>query len=207
MSHASIAIMESGGRRQYLYPALDGVYGVDAENGKILWTYPWKVTFATIPTPLVIDNERIFLTGGYGAGSEMIRLKSGADGTFEAESVYKLDEKVFGCEQQTPILYQDHIYGVSKNGELACLNLDGEVQWNSGTTRFGLGPYLIVNDVILALEDEDCVLRMAKASPRGYEELAAAKMIEGHEAWAPMALADNRLILRDITQMICVDLR
>ncbi|GAG51327.1 unnamed protein product, partial [marine sediment metagenome] len=43
---------------------------------------------------------------------------------------------------------------------------------------------------------------------KGYVPLAQAKVLEdGHEAWGPLALAGGRLILRDLTRMVCLDLR
>jgi outer membrane protein assembly factor BamB len=47
---------------------------------------------------------------------------------------------------------------------------------------------------------------MAEASPAGYRELARARVLSGHDAWAPMAFADGRLIVRDLTEMVCLDL-
>ena len=46
-----------------------------------------------------------------------------------------------------------------------------------------------------------------EARPDRFEEKARAKVLDGHDAWAPMALAGGRLILRDLTQLVCLDLR
>jgi outer membrane protein assembly factor BamB len=32
-------------------------------------------------------------------------------------------------------------------------------------------------------------------------------ILDGHDAWGPMALAGGLLVLRDSTRMVCVDLR
>ncbi len=205
-THTSITPIEFDGHRQYVYSANRTIFGVDATDGTILWTYPWKSIFANVPSPTFIAPDRIFVTGGYEMGSDMIRLQSDGQGGIEAKQVFHLEEKVFGVEQQTPLYYKDHLFGTTRTGEMSCLDLDGNIVWSSGQVRFGLGPFLIANDMILALEDESCTLRLAEASLTGWEELASAQMIDGHEAWAPMALADSLLILRDVTQLICVDL-
>jgi len=84
--------------------------------------------------------------------------------------------------------------------------LEGKRLWDSGAgARFGLGPFLISGGLILALDDERGTLHLAEAAPSGYKELAKAKLLNGHDAWGPMALAEGRLILRDLTEMICVD--
>jgi outer membrane protein assembly factor BamB len=50
-------------------------------------------------------------------------------------------------------------------------------------------------------------LSMIKASLNGFEPLAQARVLKGHDAWAPMALVDGKLLLRDSKQMICLDVR
>ena len=45
----------------------------------------------------------------------------------------------------------------------------------------------------------------ARASLTGYEPLAEAQVLHGHDAWGPMALVDGKLILRDSLKMICLD--
>jgi outer membrane protein assembly factor BamB len=55
--------------------------------------------------------------------------------------------------------------------------------------------------------DDDGTLSLIKASTTGYERLARARVLQGREAWAPMALVDGRLILRDFEEMVCLDVR
>ena len=46
---------------------------------------------------------------------------------------------------------------------------------------------------------------MAEATPETYTPLGKTRAVEGHDAWAPMAMVAGRLILRDVTQMVCLD--
>jgi outer membrane protein assembly factor BamB len=205
MTHSSVAPMSLEGRRVYVYSASGGVVGVSGETGEVLWeTDAWTVKTATVATPVPVDDERLFLSGGYGGGSMMLGLKA-ADGKPKPEPLFRLRENVFGAAQQTPILYENLIYGVRPNGELACLDLDGKVIWTSGAAhRFGLGPFLIADGVILVL-DESGKLTLAEASSSEFKPLAQAQVLHGHDAWGPMALAGGRLILRDLTRMVCLD--
>jgi outer membrane protein assembly factor BamB len=201
--------MELNGIRQYVYSARFGVASVAADSGAVLWTYPdWRIKIAAIASPLPIEGDRIFFSGGYGAGSAMAQVTS-AEGVFTLEEIYRLKPRDFGAEQQTPIYYKGHIYGVIPSGELACLSTDGKVLWaHKPPTKkgFGLGPYLIADGLILVLNDQAGTLHLAEASPDGYNELGKAKVLDGHDAWGPMALAGGRLVLRDLTEMICVDI-
>jgi outer membrane protein assembly factor BamB len=206
MTHSSVLPMEFAGRRMFVYCASGGVVGVSADDGSLLWeTDQWKISIATIATPVPVGNGKIFLAGGYNAGSLMLQLKE-VDGRIVAEPLFRLKPTEFGATQQTPIFYQDHIYGVRPDGQLACLDLNGKVLWSSGSgAKFGLGPFLIANGLIIVLND-DGLLTLAEAAPSGYHCLTQAKVLQGHDAWAPMALAGGRLLARDLTRMVCLDI-
>lgn len=209
MTHSSIRPITFAGKRQYVYCSGQGVVSVDAESGKVLWTWPaWKIGIANIPTPVWLGDGRIFFTGGYNKGSLMLELQE-QDGVIVPRESFQLPARTFGSDQQTPIFYAGHLYGVGASpDELVCLSPDGQILWTSGgDRRFGLGPYLVVQGHLLVLDDQSCTLHLAKASPLGYNEVSRAKMLDGHDAWAPMAWAEGRLLLRDLTQLICLDLR
>ena len=205
MTHASIIPMEHAGRRLYVYPASSGVVGVAADDGTLLWdTSDWKISIATIASALVIGDGRIFLAGGYNAGSVMLQVHV-EEGAWRAETLFRLPPEVFGATQQTPILYDGYIYGVRPNGELVCLSAEGKAVWASGAgQRFGLGPFMIAGGLIYAMNDSG-VLTLAEASPSGYRQLAQSQVLEGHDSWGPLALAGGRLIARDMTRMVCLD--
>ena len=204
MTHSSIVPMTFAGQRMYLYCASDGVVGVSAKDGKELWeTGDWKVSTATIPVPLPIGDGRIFITGGYNAGSIMLQV-SGTGRQFAVKTLYRLPASTFSSAQQSPILYKGNIYGVIQDGSLVCLDLTGKQVWTSGGQHFGLGPYLIAGGMIYLLNDTG-TLTLADASPAGYKPLAQAKILDGPDAWGPMALVGGRLIARDLTHMVCVE--
>jgi len=207
MTHVSITPMEIAGRKTYVYCGNRGVAGVAADDGTLLWdTTEWKISLATVASPVPVSNNRLFFAGGYEAGSMMLAV-SEQGGKWQSKPVFRLDADTFGATQQTPILYADHIYGVRPNGELVCLDLQGKVCWASGMNhRFGLGPFVVADAKIFVMND-DGELTMAQANPAGFKLLGQAKVLTGHDAWGPMAMAGGRLIVRDLTRMVCLDLR
>jgi len=140
-------------------------------------------------------------TGGYNTGCSMIRLK-GEPGTMEIEELWRQKPQIFGSEQHTPILHNGLLYSVippntRHAGELACIDPDGKRLWTSGTQlRFGLGPYTLVGGRLLVLDD------MGGET----EHLAEWHVLDGHDAWAPIAVGGGRIILRDLTQLVCLDI-
>ena len=207
MSHSSIVPMDLAGRRTYVYCGNGGVAGISADDGSIMWqTTDWRINIATVPTPVIVGSNRIFLTGGYNAGSMMLELKNDG-GTITPRTVFRLTPNVFGCEQQTPIFYQGNIYGVIAGGQLACLSPDGKQLWSSGQQRkFGLGPFMIAGGMIYVMNDTG-QLTIVEASPAGCKQLAQAQVLQGHDSWGPMAIAGGRLIVCDLTKMVCLDVR
>jgi outer membrane protein assembly factor BamB len=204
MTHASITPTTIGGKKVFLWPASDGVVGI-SPDGKLLWeSTDWKVSTATVPCAIPIGDGRVFLCGGYNSGAIMFKLTPQGGG-FTSEVLYRLKATVFGSEQQTPILYQGNIYGVITGGQLVCLGLDGRQLWTSGATRkYGLGPYIIAGGLMYLIDDQGN-MTLAQVSPQGFKPLATAKVLAGPDAWGPIALAGTRLICRDLTSMVCLD--
>jgi len=206
MTHSSIMPTEFAGRRMYIYCASGGVVGVSADDGSILWeTTEWKIRIANVPTPIVVGEGLIFLSGGYNTGSMMLRLNQ-QGGSIGVQEVFRLEPEVFGSPQHTPIFYNGHIYGVRPDGQLTCLNLDGTVLWTStSVNKFGLGPYTIANGLIYVMNDSG-LLTLAEGTPSGYVQLAQSQVLEGPESWGAMAIASGRLIVRDLKRMVCLDI-
>ncbi|MGA2618028.1 MAG: PQQ-binding-like beta-propeller repeat protein [Thermoguttaceae bacterium] len=206
MTHVSVVPAELAGRRMYVYCGKGGVAGIAADTGELLWdTTEWQIGTATCPSPVVVGPGRIFFSGGYNVGSLMLQLQQEA-GRIVPETLFRLTAKQFGSEQQTPIFWRGNLYGVrQKDQQLVCLDLEGRELWNSGREKFGSAPYLIADGLIYVLDDNG-VLTMAEAAAAGYHRLARAEVLDGGvTSWGPMALAGGRLIVRDLTRMICLD--
>lgn len=205
MTHSSIMPMDFGGQRQYVYCANKGVVGVSAADGAQLWqTTAWKISIATVPSPCILPDGKIFLTGGYNAGSMIVQLSEDA-GRVAVKTQAKLGAETFGATQHTPILHDGHLYGTRADGKFTCLSTDGKVLWTSASgDNLGLGSFLLADGLIFALNDSG-QLRLLEATPTRHTELARAQVLpNARESWGPMALAGNRLLVRDLTKMVCL---
>jgi outer membrane protein assembly factor BamB len=219
MSHSSIMPFAFGGRKMYVYSAVGGLTGIAAEGpdtGKILWeTGAWNKTVVA-PSPVCMPDGKIFITAGYGAGSMVFQLKQNGEG-FSVSQVaeYKPSEGL-ASEQQTPLFWNGHLFGIqpkdggSLRNQLICVDPSDtrKIVWSSGSEkRFGLGPYFMADKKIFLLNEEG-TLYILKPSLSGYIESDTAKVItDGQDAWAPLALADGYLVLRDSKKMVCINMR
>ena len=209
MSHCSVMPAVLGGVRQYVWGTLAGPLGVAASDGRLLWQFARKFNVAVGPSPLAVSDELVFMTASFDAGSVMVRVRKGGDG-FKAECVFDFKNNEWNSEVHTPIVYQGHMFAVGKKkrGLFTCLSFDGQEVWTSaGKATFGLGSFLLADGMFFGLDGDTGKLRLIEASTSGYHELASAQVLAGPEAWAPMAMYDGKLVLRDLTQMICLNVR
>ncbi len=218
MSHSSIVPFTFGGRKMYVYSAIGGMLGVAADGpdaGSVLWeTNTWNHSVVA-PSPVCLPDGKIFMTAGYGAGSMVLQL-SESGGKFSIAPIDEYSPKDgLACEQQTPIYWNGFLFGIlPKDGgalrnQLVCVNPADtkKVVWSSGKeTRFGLGPFFMADNKLFILND-DGTLTIARPSTKEYIQLDQVKVIEdAHDAWAPFALADGYLLMRDSKTMVCIDL-
>jgi outer membrane protein assembly factor BamB len=218
MSHSSVMPYTYGGRKMYVYSAVGGMVGVAADGnnaGEILWsTANWNHSVVA-PSPVCMDDGKIFMTAGYGAGSMMLQLSEN-NGEFTIETLYEYAPREgLACEQQTPVLWNGHLFGIlPKDGgalrnQFVCVHPSDtrEIVWSSGKeVRFGLGPYFIADNKFFILND-DGTLFIARPDTENYIQVDQYKVIEnGHDAWAPFAIANGYLIMRDADTMVCLNL-
>ena len=216
MSHSSVIPMTLGGESTFVYIGIGGVCGVSAETGRIgqlLWsTSRWQPSVVA-PSPMQISSNQVFLVAGYGAGGALLQVdKQGSTWHASIKESYKANEGMSG-EQQTPINYQGTLITIlPKDGggmreRLAMYSpadLHSPIWTSASDERFGLGPYIVIGDRLLALK-EDGELYIYQLSTKSMKLLRRQRVMdEGVDAWGPMAFADGMLILRDAKTLKCL---
>jgi len=209
LSHASLMPAKLGGVDQYLFSVLQGTVGVSAADGKLLWHFPFKFNLSVSPSPLAIDSERIYITAAYDSGGAMFRVKSDG-GKFSTEEIFVHPPDEWNSEVQTPIVFDKHMFAVSKKkrGLFSCLDFDGKQVWTSeGHASFGLGSFILADGMFLILEGKTGMLRLLDANTEGYKQLAQTQILSGHDVWGPLALSNGKLVMRDFGKMVCIEMK
>lgn len=211
LSHSSVMPMTLAGVKQYVWCTMKGVVGIDTE-GKLLWLGPtdeagklaWKPETAVAPSAVQLSGDRVFMTSSYNVGSVMFKV-SVADGKWTARSLFTLKPDQFASDCQTPIVLNDRIFAV-QGERFACANADGKVLWASpADTKFGLGPFLAADGLIYVAQGDGGKLHVIDAAAGAWKEVAAASVLTGHDVWAPMALVNGKLLLRDMGKLVCIE--
>lgn len=219
MSHGSIIPMVIHGRKMYVYNAVGGVVGVAADGsdvGRVLWkTKEWSPA-TTAASPLYLGNGEIAVFGSYGAGGGKIRVDF--DGSGYSVTLIETHKAMEGLssDQQTPILTADYVWSVMPENagplkkQLVSYHKSDlrNLVWSSGKDmRFGrgLGPFIVKDDRLILLDD-DANLYIFRLEGATASMLSHYDILDGIEAWGPMAIAGNYLILRDARNLLCLNI-
>jgi outer membrane protein assembly factor BamB len=217
MSHASITPMTFAGKRQYVYCAEWGkIVGISAEKenvGELLWEETCLDKQVISPSPVELEDGHIFMTAGYQAGSALLKITE-AGGKYTCKILWRKEPAdVLSCEQQTPIYFNKHLFALQPDSsgahkqQLSCLDpYTGKIIWESGKEkRFGQYEPILLADGKFFVLGKDAALTLVKADTQKYVELGRCKLLNGHEAWAPIAMVGNLMLLRDSKVLICID--
>jgi hypothetical protein len=84
------------------------------------------------------------------------------------------------------------------------MSMSGEVKWKTGQNpAFVKGGAILADGLILAT-DGSKKLYLIEPDPAGFKPLASAELMDAGNNWSPIALSDGKLLIRDQTQLKCV---
>jgi outer membrane protein assembly factor BamB len=213
-----------GGKRQLIIWHPESVNGLDPESGKVYWSQPFAVKAnLTIPTPR-LAGDLLFLTSFYN-GAMMLKFAGDKpEVVWRSHVQSELPDRTdtLNSIMPTPFLKDGYIYGVCSYGELRCLNVeDGKRLW---MTRKPTGAandrvrwanaFLIAQGERFFLPNEQGDLIIAKLTPKGYEEIDRAHILDpttplspGRKVvWSHPAFANKSMYARNDKEIVCVSL-
>ena len=198
-----------GGNQLVMISASGAVMGMDPKTGSLLWSYRGWQCRIPVPNVTEIGDGRIFITGGYRAGSAMIKVEKESE-AFVVSELYTTDE--FGTHVHPALLYKGYLYGHCSTNEtrdgMVCMDLSGKIMWKTRRSPlFDKGGFILADGLILSIDGNKGFLYLIEPSPDGFKKLASAKLLDTNTCWAPLALSDGKLLIRDQKQMRCVAVR
>jgi outer membrane protein assembly factor BamB len=198
------------------------VVSYSAQDGRLLWSVEHDTGF--IATPIAVGPKRVLLSGDYTGGTMLVEVQKPAQGSkdpFKTKVLF--DNQEYGSIFHVPIVYEGNIYlnstGKDHRDGFVCAGMDGKLRWQTTNSRklpnfvpdlpsFDSGASLLADGLLFIIDGEKGSLHLVEPNPKKYKELARVeKILEGKEMWAPMALSNGKLLIRDQKQMKCLDVK
>lgn len=193
------------------------IAGIDPLTGKILWEYTnWQCEF---PVPGAIDagENKVLVIGGYELGAVMLQLERKADGSYNVKELFRTEE--FGAHTKPAILHKGYFYAQygtnNRRDGLVCMSMDGKIMWKTRRApAFDKGSMILAEGLILATDGAKS-LYLIEPDPSAFKPLATAELFKegagnpsgiggSTQNWAPLALSDGKLLVRDQSRLLCV---
>ena len=207
-AYSSAIVVEFGGVKQYVQMLQNGLIGVAAKTGELLWRYDKTVSRfkANIPSP-VARNGYLY-TAGAGTGGAILKFQV-ADGKVTAEPITfspKLPASIGGS-----VVLDDCFYGTTGQA-LVCTELaTGTLKWEERA----LAPAaLCYADGRFYLHGENGEVALVAATPAGCQEKGRfappnqpKRSADMEKAWAYPVVSNGRLYIRDHNLLWCYDVR
>lgn len=209
-SYSSPIAVEVRGVRQYVQLTNDGVTGVVAEDGRVLWRYPKEYSDVLIPTPLCYQDQ-VYVTG-FPNGCDLIRV-AGSDGAFRASKVYanRNMQNIHGGV----VRVGEHVYGYSEGKGWVCQELKkpGRIVW-AERRALARGSLTYADGRLYCYGETDGTVVLVDASAEGWHEEGRFEIPRKSSRrkprggfWTHPVVADGKLFLRDQELIIWFDVR
>lgn len=204
-AYSSPIVVEAGGIKQYVQMLQNGIVGVDAKTGKLLWRYEKTAKSpANIPTP-VVEGDFVYSASGRGGGG-LVQIKSQGGGLI-ADEVYsgpKLPTSIGGA-----VKIGDYLYGTNTQG-LMCVDFaTGDLKWQergvgAGSVCLADGRLYVhgeAGDVALVEATPDAYRERGRFTPPGQPDRGRGR------AWTYPVVANGKLYIHDFGVLWCYDVR
>ena len=197
---------------------LGKIVGIDPSNGKILWEYDKWQCHISVPSAVDAGDNKVLVVGGYELGAVMIKIEKQPDGSYGTTELIRTEE--FGDQTKPPLLIDGYFYAQygtnNRRDGLTCMRLDGEIMWKTKRDpNFNKGSMILADGLILATDGMKSLF-LIEPDPTGFKPLASSELLVstasddpmarmfGTQNWAPIALADGKLLIRDQRRMMGV---
>lgn len=192
-SYSSPMLAQLAGQRQIVIFNNTSVAGHGIEDGRLLWRQDWPHATPNATQPVILPDDRLLISAGYGAGAMLFEIIADAQGEFRPKQVWtsnRLKSKFATAVYHAP---SATVFGLDE-GILTALNpADGQRRWKRG--RYGHGQIILVGDLLIVSSEKGFVA-MVEATPDEFRELGRFAALDS-KTWNNPALSGNVLLVRN----------
>ena len=211
--YSSAIVAEVGSTRQYIQLTRNGVFGVAAADGKLLWESKLGgCGTAAIPTPIFHDGY-VFVTSGYRDSKDGLIKLSATNGKVTAKDVYS--GRTLVNKHGGVVFLNGVLYGNSEDdGPWVAMDfLTGKKLGWSGR-NLSIGSITYADGRFYLYSEDDGTVVLLEPNPKEWKEAGRFRIPEtttvprrsGH-VWTHPVVANGRLYLRDQDLIFCYDVR
>jgi len=202
-SYSSPTFATLCGMPQIMIVSASRVAAHGVEDGKELWAVPWPkepIDNPNVSQPVSLDEDRVFLSSGYGVGCAVLQLTRGNEGIFSVATVW--ENRHLKTKFTNVVVRNGFVFGLDE-GVLTCVNLaDGRRRWKAG--RYGHGQVLLVGELII-VQAESGEVALVEATPARHSELGRFQALDD-KTWNNPAFSAPYLLVRNDQEAACYEL-
>jgi outer membrane protein assembly factor BamB len=205
-SYASPIAAEILGETLILSVNEDVVTAHRIDTGEIVWEHEWlgnSDSDASASQPIPLPRDQLFLSKGYGIGSQLLQFSRGDDEQLQVEEIWA--RKVMKTKMGNVVIRDGFVYGLD-GGLMQCIDVaDGSNQWKKRRVpAIGHGQIMLVGRHVVVLS-ESGELILVEATPDEYREVTAMRVFPPEQVtWNNMAFSAPYLLLRNAEQAVCL---
>ncbi|MGC3972689.1 MAG: PQQ-like beta-propeller repeat protein [Pirellulales bacterium] len=202
--YASLINVYVAGAPQYVQFTAQGIVGVHAEGGSVLWRYDAPANGTANCSTALVDGHRVFAASGYGTGGGAADISRDGAG-FQARQAFFTKE--MKNHHGGMVLVDGHVYGSDDPGILRCIELaSGETKWQDRTPG---KCSLFYFDGTLITRSERGKVCLVKISPAACEVVSEFEQPDRSDkpSWPHPVVADGVLYLRDQDLLLAYDVK
>lgn len=182
-----------------------GLSCLNPSDGKVMWTAPWATDYFVNATTPIVSGDIIFHSSGYKMGCEALKVSKDGFSVLWKNNVLE-------AQHSDPILIDGYVYGYSgessrNNGQFKCIELmTGKEIWS--TNQIGQGTTTFVDGYLICLDIKGNLF-LVKPDSKGFTKLGEIRHAIGdvkNPAWTVPVVANGKLYLRYLQQLICYEL-
>ena len=192
--------------RLYIQLFMKQLVAVDSKSGDVVWSVDWPGRIAVVPTPIV-EDEKVYITAGYGAGCMLVDFSSG-----RPETVYA--NKVMKNHHGGVILIDGHLYGHSDSLGWVCQDFaTGAGMWRE-KKELGKGAIGYADGHFYCVDEDSGEVMLVEANAKKWQSRGSFELDPQTELrkpqgriWTHPVIANGLLYLRDQDLIYCYDVR
>ena len=201
-AYCSPLLLNHSGRKILVTMTEGNILGIDANNGRLLWSYPQTNRWSVHANTPIYHDGSLFCFSGYGQGGVKLKLSENGE-TVKKEWFSKtMDSRIGGA-----VLLDGYIYGSGdQNRTWQCIDWEtGEQKYSSSEIGKGV---VIAADGMLYCYSERGELALAEADPSGFKVVSKTKVVIGSaQHWAHPTIYNGVLYVRHGKSLIAYKIK